>query len=309
MSEKENRSAACEEAAREAQYKNELLQWALVQVRQGVPGAQMPRSGPDLPGRRAPAAGGIGTLGERTLHAALKYCYEPDARFHEIPMQGFVADIARADGVTEIQTGSFYPLRKKLPALLEKGPVTVVHPLAAQKRVIWVDPETGELSAPRKSPRPDRPSDVLPELFWLLEWLHEPGLHIELPLLVIDEYKLKDGFGAEGKRHATRYERIPTGWLGSVTLWEPDDYTALLPPGLPAVFTAAEFAKAVRLRGRRASAAMKVLSGHGIIARTGERRGRAYVYAIGGNAAAEKEIGSECAAGALFEGKGGNDHG
>ena len=175
------------------QQKQALLQWALARVRENVPAAVCKKkdvpSGPAVPGRRAPAAGGIGTLGERTLHAALKYCYEPDDAYHEIPMEGFVADIARPDTVIEIQTGGFYPLRKKLPALLARGPVRVVHPLAARKRIVWVDPETGELSAPRTSPRPDRPADVLPELFWLLDVLDEPGLQFEFPLLAIDEYK------------------------------------------------------------------------------------------------------------------------
>ena len=268
---------------------NGLLQWALARVREGVPAAACEADAangaaalpePAIPGRRAPAAGGIGTLGERTLHAALKYCYEPDDRYHEIPMAGFVADIARPDTVIEIQTGGFYPLRKKLPALLACGPVRVVHPLAAQKRVIWVDPETGELSDPRKSPRPDRLSDVLPELFWLLDVLDEPGLQFEFPLLAIDEYKLKDGTGAEGKKHATRYERIPTGWLGSLVLTGPEDAAALLPPGLPAAFTASVFAKAARLKGRRASAALKTLLALGAVRRTGEKQGRAYLYEI-----------------------------
>lgn len=259
------------------QQKQALLQWALARVREGVPGAAAQQA-PAVPGGRTPAAGGIGTLGERTLHAALKYCYEPDDRFHEIPLEGFVADIARADGVIEIQTAGFYPLRKKLPALLARGPVKVVHPLAAQKRIVWVDPATGELSAPHKSPRPDRLSDALPELFWLLELLEEPGLQFEFPLLAMDEYRLKDGVGADRKKHATRYERIPTGWLGSVLLAEPADLAALVPQSLPTLFTAAEFAKAARLRGRRASAALRVLLTAGAVYRTGEKRGRAYLY-------------------------------
>ncbi len=268
---------------------NELLLWALEQVREGVPtksivsaaapGAADSRR-PAVSGGRAPASGGIGTLGERTLHAALKYCYEPDARFHEIPMAGFVTDIARTDTVIEIQTGSFYPLRRKLPALLAAGPVTVVHPLAVQKRIVWVDPDTGELSEPRKSPRADRLSDLLPELFWLLDLLEEPGLRFELPLLAMEEYRLKNGVGTDRKKHATRYERIPTGWLGRINLSEPQDFAVLLPPGLPQPFTAAEFSGAARLRGRRASAALKTLQQLGTVYRTGEQRGRAYLYRI-----------------------------
>ena len=33
-------------------------------------------------------------------------------------VEGFVADIARPSGMVEIQTGSLYPLARKLPVLL-----------------------------------------------------------------------------------------------------------------------------------------------------------------------------------------------
>ena len=46
---------------------------------------------------------GIGTLGEKTLHAAVKFYIEPDSACHEVPHLGFVADILNADGVTEIR--------------------------------------------------------------------------------------------------------------------------------------------------------------------------------------------------------------
>ena len=36
---------------------------------------------------------GIGTLSEKTIHAVLKNYYAPDADMHEIPLEGFVADI------------------------------------------------------------------------------------------------------------------------------------------------------------------------------------------------------------------------
>ena len=39
---------------------------------------------------------GIGTLSEKTVHAILKNYYEPDEDYHEIPVNGYVADIYRA---------------------------------------------------------------------------------------------------------------------------------------------------------------------------------------------------------------------
>ena len=47
--------------------------------------------------------GGIGTLGEKSLHAALKYYFEPCPENHEQPLGGFVADAVGEHGVIEIQ--------------------------------------------------------------------------------------------------------------------------------------------------------------------------------------------------------------
>lgn len=56
---------------------------------------------------------GIGTIGEKTLHAALKAYYEPDAESHEIKIGRYIADIVGENGIIEIQTQSFDKLRKK----------------------------------------------------------------------------------------------------------------------------------------------------------------------------------------------------
>lgn len=246
-----------------------LLQWALQRVR-GDALAAMTAGGP--------AGRGIGTLGERTLHAALKYCFEPDERFHEAPLDGFVADIARRDGIIEIQTGGFYPLQKKLAAFLEHGPVTVVHPLAVQKRLLWLDPATGTLSAAHKSPRPAQPADVLAELYWLRAYLRQPGFRLCLVQLAVDEYRLQNGRGPAGKRGGVRFERLPTAFLGQQTLTQPAEYACLLPKKLPAVFTAAEFSAATRLRGRRSYYALQTLRELGLVGRCEEKRGRALLY-------------------------------
>ena len=42
---------------------------------------------------------GIGTLGEKTLHAILKWYYEPDSSKHETRIGPFVADIVTDSGI------------------------------------------------------------------------------------------------------------------------------------------------------------------------------------------------------------------
>ncbi|MBR1563704.1 MAG: hypothetical protein IJ645_10920, partial [Ruminococcus sp.] len=88
------------------------------------------------------ARNGIGTLGEKTLHAVLKTYFEPDPDSQEIRVGSFVADICCENGIIEIQTRQFYRLVKKLEAFLEYADVTVVYPLCPVKYVRWHDPET-----------------------------------------------------------------------------------------------------------------------------------------------------------------------
>lgn len=47
--------------------------------------------------------GSIGLLGEKVLHAGLKFYFEPNSDFHEVKINGFVADICNAEGIIEIQ--------------------------------------------------------------------------------------------------------------------------------------------------------------------------------------------------------------
>ncbi len=58
--------------------------------------------------------GSIGLLGEKVLHAGLKFYFEPNSDFHEVKINGFVADICNAEGIIEIQTRSLGKLKRKL---------------------------------------------------------------------------------------------------------------------------------------------------------------------------------------------------
>ena len=48
---------------------------------------------------------GIGTLGEKTLHSAVKYYFQPDPEKREVPVGPFVADALVDGGVVEVQSG------------------------------------------------------------------------------------------------------------------------------------------------------------------------------------------------------------
>ena len=96
--------------------------------------------------REERARNGIGTLGEKTLHAVLKAYLEEDMNYHEIKVGGYYADICRAHDIIEIQTAGFNRLRDKLNAFLPDYRVTVVYPIPQIKYLSWIDEESGEIT-------------------------------------------------------------------------------------------------------------------------------------------------------------------
>ncbi|MBO7667287.1 MAG: hypothetical protein J6T26_02375 [Firmicutes bacterium] len=222
---------------------------------------------------------GIGTLAEKTLHAAVKFYLEPDPAYHEVPHLGFVADILNSEGVIEIQTRSFERLRRKLAVFLAAGPVTLVCPLPHVKYLLWLDPETGEVSRRRKSPKTGRPWHLLPELNRIGELLDHPDLSILVLLLDMEEYRNLDGWSRDRKRGSHRLERLPLSLHRELWLREKADWRAMLPEGLPEEFTRQEFAKLGRFSERQSGAALKVLCRMGLAERCG-KQGRAYLYRL-----------------------------
>lgn len=221
----------------------------------------------------------IGRLQEKRLHATLKFWLDPDEEHHEVPLPcGAVADIFDGKQITEIQNGNFSAFRVKLMRLLEEYPVTVVYPLVQKKTIFWVNPETGERSTPRPSPKKGDFQDAAPELLYIRELLFSPNLTLRLQLIDVEEYKLQDGWGNDGKRGAHRLERVPVALGECLTVRTLADLKQCLPKKLPSTFTSAEFQKAMRYRGRKLSAALKLFLAAGILTR--EKQGRGYVYTI-----------------------------
>lgn len=221
--------------------------------------------------------GGIGILAEKPLHATLKWWLDDDPTHHEVTLPcGKVADVYDGERVYEIQTGNFTALRKKLEVLLPHHPVTVVHPIPRRKYLSWINPDTGETTPPRKSPRVGSFADGGAQLIYLMPLLDHPNLTIHLVLMDMEEQRLADGWGRDGKRGSHRAVMLPLTLEDTLTLRHPADYGALVPTALPAAFTAAQYGKTARLQGRKLHGVLKVLLDRGILTR--EREGREYVY-------------------------------
>lgn len=218
---------------------------------------------------------GIGRLSEKVLHASIKLYLESDRTCHEVKVGSLVADVKNDEGIFEIQTGSFTPLRKKLDAFLPAYSVTVIYPMADRRRLIWID-ENGVFSKPHTSPKKRQVLRVFSELIKIVSYLEHPNFHFRLLLFDLDEYRLKNGWGNGGKRGSTRYERIPTALKEEIVLESAADYAALLPASLPDTFDTRVFSQKTGLGGMALGAALKVLMAVGVLAR--EKQGRGYLY-------------------------------
>lgn len=225
------------------------------------------------------SGGGIGTLGEKTLHTVLKYYLEPDSAWHEVKVGPYVVDILGKSGIIEIQTRNFSNMRKKLEYLLADNRVTIVYPAVRQKWLSWIDPNTGEITKKRKSPKTGTPSAIFHELGRIKPLLKNPNLSLRVLLLDMEETRFLNGWSDDKKRGSHRCNRIPTKLAEDIDIRSVADYAKLLPPLLPTPFTSKDYQKAASISLRAAQTAINVLQYVGVVAHVG-KQGRLFLYAV-----------------------------
>ena len=221
---------------------------------------------------------GIGTLSEKTVHAVVKHYMEPNEAYHEVPLEGFVADIFREDAVTEIQTAHFNVLRRKLDKFLPLYPVTIVYPIPAVKWVIWVDPGSGAEVSRRKSPKKGSPYQAFNELYKIKSYLGDPNLRILFLFIDMEETRLLDGWSRDKKRGATKYDRIPLELVDEMLFERVEDYRMMIPPELSG-FTTREYAKSTKIPLSHAQTALNIFYYLNVVERIG-KKGNSYLYEV-----------------------------
>lgn len=222
---------------------------------------------------------GFGTLQEKTVHAVMKLYYEPDEDFHEVPVEGYIADIYRDGHIIEIQNGNFGRLRPKLSAFLPLYSVTVVLPIPHFKWLIWMNEESGELSEKHKSPVTGNAYHAFSELYGIKPFLKDPNLSFAFPLIDMDEYRLLNGWSRNKKRGSTRYDRMPLTLYDEVRVERREDFMQFVPIDLQEPFTITDFAKAAEIRRELAADAVPILMYLDILHREG-KRGREHLYRV-----------------------------
>jgi hypothetical protein len=213
---------------------------------------------------------------EGPLHAALKdLLAEPGDRL-EVPIGRFVIDLVRADGeLVEVQTGGFGPLGRKLDALLDDHRFRIVHPVAAERRIVRAD-EQGEIVSVRRSPRRASAVDVLDKLVAFPSLLSHPNLTVEV-LLLREDHVRAEFPDTSGHRRRDPGQRRLVEVLDRVEIACPEDVLCALPELPCEAFTTRELAALLRCSTTLAQRAAYCLRGLGLIEPAG-RRGAAPLH-------------------------------
>jgi hypothetical protein len=219
----------------------------------------------------------IGTERESSLHRALKLHYSGPGGATEVVREGYVCDgITEDGGMIEVQTGSFGPLKKKLPRLLLQGPVRVIHPIILRKTIATLD-QGGALLRERLSPRKGTAWDLFDALIHAPELPLLRGLSVELALVEARETRILDGRGSWRRRGASIVDRSITKRHETLVFAAPGDYRFFLPFEAGESFTAKSLGKKAGIRPETAGKALYVLARLGVAERTG-KAGNAYLY-------------------------------
>jgi hypothetical protein len=226
------------------------------------------------------AAEAFTTYREGSLHAALKQRYAgivSGARL-ETAVDGYVIDVAGRDELIEIQTSGFAGARRKLERLVERHRVVLVHSMPVEKWLVVVGAD-GAILRRRRSPRRALPLDLFDELVSIPMLVGHPNFRIELLLTSEEEIRGPIPVGAR-YRYPRAWWRLDRRLVEVVETLRIDgaiELVALLPAGLPDVFTTADIVAASGRSKRLAMRAVYCLERCGAVSRIG-RQGRHVTY-------------------------------
>ena len=220
---------------------------------------------------------GIGLLRETSLHAALKNWYAQDGDRLEVLVDGYVIDIVREGLLIEIQTRGFSSLKAKLVRLTKNYSVRLVYPIAQEKWVVRVSLDKQTRLARRRSPKRGRLEHLFKELVRFPALVKEPNFSIEVLLTQEEEIWRDDGKGSWRRKGWSIADRRLLDVVGSIVLKGPQDFHALLPPGLPQLFTTYDLAQTLPLPRSLAQKMVYCLKEMDVLKVVG-KQGRGWLY-------------------------------
>lgn len=224
--------------------------------------------------------GSVGTQNEKLIHASLKNFYAPFSDEQEIKIGNFFADAVCEDGIFEIQTRSLHRLSEKLKTFLEYSRVTVVHPVTAEYKTLFINAESGEITRETPAKKLRSQLKIFEELYSIRGFLNNENLRVILVRMKIEKRvyyhgeKLPDMKNRSARKKCV-IEKIPLEIVEEIVLENQNDYNIFLPENLPPAFTKKELCGAAK--EARSSLRTELLRTVGLIKITG-KQGNAILY-------------------------------
>jgi hypothetical protein len=227
--------------------------------------------------KRSPGTNGIGTLQERSLHAALKAWYAQPGDAFEQKVGCYVIDLVREPLLIEFQTRGFSALRTKLGRLLEQYKVRLVYPIAVEKWIVRTAKNRKKILDRRRSPKRGAVTDLFKELVYIAELAMHPSFSLELLMIREEEIRHDDGKGSWRRKGVSIGDRRLVEVVGKQLLCGPAAYAMFLPVELPEPFTSRDWSQAHGTPlwlGQKATYCLRKM---GVVAEAG-KRGNARLY-------------------------------
>lgn len=219
----------------------------------------------------------IGTLNEKSLHAALKEWYRRPGDRLEVEIEGFVVDIVRDGLLIEIQTRNFAAIKAKLIALAERHPTRLVYPIAERKWIVKVMEDGQTPISRRRSPKHGTFELVFGELVRFPTLLANPQFSLDVILIHEEEQRRHEVGKAWRRKGWVTHDRRLLQVVDRRLFESPRDLADLIPADLDGPFTTADLAQAIHRPRWLAQKMAYCLREMSIIERIGQQ-GNAYLY-------------------------------
>jgi hypothetical protein len=222
--------------------------------------------------------GGIGTLQERSLHAAIKKLYEGPAAKMEVTIEGYVIDVVREDLLIEVQTRNFAVIKEKLLTLMKNHQIRLVYPIPTEKWIVRRSPDGEKEIDRRRSPKKQGFANLFEELVSIPTFLLHKNFSLEVILIREEEIRMQDGRGSWRRRGWSSLDRRLIEVIERRIYKEPSDFLHLIPESLERPFTTSRLAEASIIPKRIAQKMTYCLRKMGVLKVVG-KSGNAFLYA------------------------------
>jgi len=187
----------------------------------------------------------IGTLGEKSLHSALKDWYSQPGDLLETQVDGFHIDLIRHNLLIEIQTANFSSLRRKLNTLIEKHPLRLIFPIAQKKWIVRLAADGVTQLGRWKSPKKGNVFHLFQELVSIPDLIKDRKFSLEVLLIQEEEVRCDDGTGSWRRKGLSIIDHRLIEVLSRHIFKEPSDFSGLIPTDLPEPFSTQELGESI----------------------------------------------------------------